>query len=92
MVIASPELKCFRIQKEHDFIALASDGIFDKLSNKETVQCCWNSAKEDLQLNIHKQSSLAVEYVLKNALLRRTMDNVTVVLISFANFKRVCFS
>jgi len=87
VVIATPELKCFRIQKEHDFIVLSSDGIFDKLSNKEAIQCCWNSTRDDLQENVHKQSSLAVEYVLKNALLRRTMDNVTVVLIAFANFK-----
>jgi hypothetical protein len=28
---------------------------------------------------------------LKNALLRRTLDNVTVVMISFANFKHLTF-
>jgi protein phosphatase 2C family protein 2/3 len=54
VVVASPEIKCFRIQKEHDFIVLSSDGIFDKLNNREVVQCCWNSSKDDIQQNVHK--------------------------------------
>lgn len=32
-----------------------------------------------------------MEYILKNSLLRRTLDNVTVVIVSFANFKRKVF-
>jgi hypothetical protein len=32
-----------------------------------------------------------VEYILKNSLLRRTLDNVTVVLIAFSNFKYSAF-
>lgn len=34
---------------------------------------------------------MAVEYILKNSLLRRTLDNVTVVLIAFSNFKHAAF-
>jgi hypothetical protein len=34
---------------------------------------------------------MGVEYILKNSLLRRTLDNVTVVLIAFANFKHTVF-
>lgn len=34
---------------------------------------------------------MAVEYILKNSLLRRTLDNVTVVMISFSNFKHTIF-
>ena len=33
VVIALPEIKSFRITEEHDFIVMASDGIYDKLSN-----------------------------------------------------------
>jgi serine/threonine protein phosphatase PrpC len=43
VVIATPEIKAFKITKEHDFIVLACDGIFDKLSNTDTVKCVWNS-------------------------------------------------
>ena len=34
---------------------------------------------------------LGVEYIIKNALLRRTLDNVTVVIVAFDNFFRNCF-
>jgi hypothetical protein len=34
---------------------------------------------------------MGVEYILKNSLLRRTLDNVTVVMIAFQNFKTVVF-
>jgi protein phosphatase PTC2/3 len=33
VVIATPEIKSFRITDDHDFIVIASDGIYDKLSN-----------------------------------------------------------
>ena len=33
VVIATPEIKAFRISNEHDYIVLGCDGIFDKLSN-----------------------------------------------------------
>jgi len=76
-------------------LILACDGIFDKLSNEETVECVWNSVKDNKSLcfasNIHKQSGMGVEYILKNSLLRRTLDNVTVVMISFNNFKHAVF-
>lgn len=95
VVIADPEIKSFRITKDHDFIVLGCDGIFDKLNNHDTNQCVWNSVKDNKQLqfanNVHKQSGMAVEYILKNSLLRRTLDNVTVVLIAFSNFKHAAF-
>lgn len=37
--------------------------------------------------NVHQQAGLGVEYIMKNALLRRTLDNVTVVIIAFQNFQ-----
>lgn len=93
--MATPEIKSFRITKDHDFIVMACDGVFDKLNNKDANQCVWNSVKDNKALkfanNIHKQSGMGVEYILKNSLLRRTLDNVTVVLIAFANFKHTVF-
>jgi hypothetical protein len=39
--------------------------------------------------NIHSQSGLAVDMVLKSSLCRRTLDNVTCVLICFENFEKI---
>ena len=95
VVISTPEIKSFRITKDHDFIVIGCDGIFDKLSNKDTIQCVWNSVRDNKSMgfanNVHKQSGMGVEYILKNSLLRRTLDNVTVVMIAFSNFKHSVF-
>jgi hypothetical protein len=34
---------------------------------------------------------MGVEYIIKNSLLRKSLDNVTVVLIAFDNFKHAVF-
>mmetsp|Transcript_6637 Transcript_6637/g.3751 ORF Transcript_6637/g.3751 Transcript_6637/m.3751 type:complete len:87 (+) Transcript_6637:206-466(+) len=43
VIIAIPEIRSFRLAKDHDFIIIGSDGIFDKLSNREIVQTAWNN-------------------------------------------------
>ncbi|CDW84010.1 protein phosphatase 2c containing protein [Stylonychia lemnae] len=91
VVVAIPEIKSFRITDEHDFIVIASDGIFDKLSNQESIECVWNSVRDVKSQNVHQQAGLGVEYIIKNALLRRTLDNVTVVVVAFENFQRIAF-
>ena len=39
--MAEPEINQFQISKEHDFIVLGSDGIFDKLNDEDTGKCVW---------------------------------------------------
>lgn len=41
------------------------------------------------QLTVHHYTGLAVEAILKNSLYRQSLDNVTVVMVAFSNFKRV---
>jgi protein phosphatase PTC2/3 len=53
VVIAVPEIKSFRITDDHDFIVLASDGIYDKINNKDAIECVWNSVRDVKSANIH---------------------------------------
>jgi len=110
VVKAEPEITQFQISKNHDFIMLGSDGIFDKLNDEETGRCVWMSceaAKSQIQagkevnipginpgqppkqISVHQFSGLGCEGILKNSLYRQSLDNVTVVLVAFQNFKRV---
>ena len=41
VVTALPDIKTFQISKQHDFIALASDGIFDKLNDDDIGKAVW---------------------------------------------------
>ena len=81
-------------------VMLASDGVYDKMSNEDISRCVWESCdKNKWQTNpnyrpaqsVHQQCGLAVESVLKNSLYRQSLDNVTVVMIAFQNFKRKVF-
>lgn len=91
VVISTPDIKSFKISKDHDFIVIGCDGIFDKLSNKEAIQCVWNSVKEDLALNVHHQCAVGIETILKNSLMRMSLDNVTAVMIAFEDFNEAVF-
>lgn len=89
VVIAEPDIKAFRVTESHDFIVMGSDGIFDKISNRETVQCMWNSLRDERVGDIHQQTGKGVECIIKNSLFRKSLDNVTVVIITFENFERI---
>jgi len=47
VVVCKPDVRIFKISKDHDFIILACDGIFDKMSNEDVSQCVWNSCTID---------------------------------------------
>ena len=91
VVVATPDIISFKITSDHDFIVMGSDGIYDRLNNKDVVQCVWNTVAQEKTTKIHKQCGIAADSVLKNALLRRSLDNVTSVIIAFPSFKKACF-
>ena len=80
-------------------MVLGCDGIFDKLSNTDSVLAVWKAALDNKNhptvrgkaQDVHKLCGIGVEYIIKNSLLRRSLDNVTVVIIAFSNFKHSLF-
>lgn len=58
VVVCKPDIQSFKITKDHDFIILGCDGIFDKLNNDDVSACVWNSVTVDnkdqkLAQNVH---------------------------------------
>jgi len=53
VIIAIPEIKSFKITNNHDFIGIASDGIFDKINNQDFVKCVWNSLNDSKSASVH---------------------------------------
>ena len=41
IVISDPDITVVKLEKKHDFLVLACDGIFDKLDDKEAVHFVW---------------------------------------------------
>lgn len=85
-MVAEPEIKTFKINKDFDFIILASDGIFDKLGNKEVVSLVWETlSRMKGDPTVQKQCMECVDVIIKTSLMRKSLDNVTVVMIAFKN-------
>ena len=82
VLIAIPEIRAFKIHADYDFILLASDGIFDKLSNREVVQAAMGFIHQKFVLDVHRMCAAGVEGVMVTALNKRTMDNITVVVVA----------
>jgi serine/threonine protein phosphatase PrpC len=63
----------------------AGDGIYDKLSNAEVIEAVWETFKRDRGTfnTIHEFCGKAVENIMKLAFHKKTLDNITVVLIAF---------
>ena len=75
---------------------LGCDGIFDRINNREATGVVWNATKDLERLypetkTVHQLSGLGVDYLVKNSLLRRSLDNVTAVLVAFRNLKHTVF-
>ncbi len=90
VVVAVPDVKAVNITESTDFILLGCDGIFDKLTSNEAVEIVWNKARALTHRgkSMHEICGECVVAVLQQAMEHRSLDNVTVVMIAFKNFKR----
>ena len=86
VIVAEPEIRQFKITGEMDYVILACDGIFDKASSLEVLQCVWEGVLEDKGVNVHDQCGRAVDRILKMSVAKKTMDNITVVFIAVVSF------
>ena len=89
VVIGVPEIKIFSVVPEHDFIIIGSDGIFDKLNNREVIQAVWNTAGNFRGSDMHRLAGNAATGILTAAMEKRSLDNLTAVLIGFHSFSQV---
>ena len=48
-MISTPDIKCFKIKNNYDFIILGCDGIFEKLDNKQIINAAWDASRCDYE-------------------------------------------
>jgi len=87
VLISKPEITTLKINKEHDFIVLGCDGIFDKLTNEDVIGVVWDTLKKREAKSIHDLLKLGVENIIKESLLRKSLDNVTAIIIAFSSLE-----
>ena len=93
VLISEPEIYKINVLDKNDkidFLLLGCDGIFDYLDNKDCIKCIWNVVydKGNYYKNIHDLSLNIVNMVIKTALRRRTLDNVTCIFVGFENLEK----
>lgn len=61
------------------------------MNNKDVLDSVWTSFINNKTDNIHQASANAVESIMKSSISKRTLDNITVVLIGFSSYKYALF-
>ena len=100
-IIAEPEIFTVPIDDSLDFVLIGSDGIFDKVSTEDTAQVVIDEARfrtETMKVgpnynqgtfdHVSSVCGEAVDRVMSVAMECESMDNLSVVIISFKNFTR----
>ena len=99
VVICKPDIFCFDLEKDDiDFVILGCDGIYDNLSSKDIFKCVnmvidknknINMDNDEDKVNIHKSCGFIVDFILKAAMCRKSLDNVTCVMVAFKDMIKV---
>ena len=93
IIIPEPDINEVQIKDdEFDFLILASSGIFEQLNNEQSMKCIYNVLEENNNINndsIHELAGSCVDMLIKTALIKGSSDDVTCILIGFANFGKI---
>lgn len=83
-VVPTPELGKFEVNDTTDFLVLACDGVYDVLSNEDVVNAVWESIERCAKfMSLEEVARIASENVMKASFDKRSMDNITVIVILF---------
>ncbi|KAG4923640.1 hypothetical protein AAZX31_18G060100 [Glycine max] len=81
-VIAEPETKVLKIEPQHDLLILASDGLWEKVSNQEAVDI----ARPFCVGNNKQQPLLACKKLVELSVSRGSVDDISVMIIKLQNY------
>ncbi|KAK7289838.1 hypothetical protein RIF29_03808 [Crotalaria pallida] len=81
-VIAEPETKVLRIESQHDLLILASDGLWEKVSNQEAVDIARPFCVE----NNRQQPMLACKKLVDLSVSRGSLDDISVMIINLQKY------
>lgn len=81
-----PHPDCYEVEltPDTDFAVVACDGVFDVLKNKDVTDGVWSVLQQWTRSKGLKEACrLASEYVMKMSFDKKSMDNITVIVIAF---------
>jgi len=81
LVTATPDVKSFTLNSNSDFVIVACDGLWDVMSSEESVKFAYQWMNETHNLDI------VCERLVHKALERRSMDNITCMIVALHEFE-----
>lgn len=52
VIVCDPDIKCFKVQDNFDFIMIGCDGIFERLNNRDCVDAVWDRITEQINFSL----------------------------------------
>lgn len=91
VVIPTPEIRCFKIKPNYDYIVIGCDGVFEKLNNTDVCNKVWEASlqPEDLRIpsTVHQRCGSSIDMLLHECVNEKTLDNITAVIIGFQSYE-----
>lgn len=91
VVIAMPDVSSFHLMGNEEFVILATDGLWDVMSDEESVEMIRESlTQNDCEDNDDSIERGAVKVLMESAWDRGSNDDVCVLVINLLKYRRVC--
>ena len=89
VIISIPEIKYFDNSDKNDFILIFCDGVYEKLKNKDIIDCIWKEISENKFPDTHNMVGYCIEKLVCKCLEENSTDNLTVIMICLKNYENL---
>ena len=89
VIISIPEIKYFDNTDKNDFILIFCDGVYEKLKNKDIIDCIWNEIKNKKFADIHNMAGYSVEKLINKCMMQDSNDNLTAIMICLKSYDQL---
>ena len=89
VIISIPEIKYFDNTDKNDFILIFCDGVYEKLKNKEIIDCIWKEISKKKFPDIHNMAGYSLEKLINKCILNDSTDNLTAIMICLKNYENL---
>ena len=89
VIISIPEIKYFDNSDKNDFILIFCDGVYEKLKNKDIIDCLWKEISKKNVTDIHNLAGYTIEKLVNKCLEANSTDNLTVIMICLKNYEKL---
>ena len=89
VIISIPEIKYFDNSDKNDFILMFCDGVYEKLKNKDIIDCIWKEINKKNFPDVHNMIGYSIEKLVSKCLEQNSTDNLTVILICLKTYDKL---